>query len=305
MKTIVTQVRNTILKNLYEVSFVKNPAEMEYSQEVKKYAKYLPKLPESDRALLDTINTEGVAITSLEALSIPSTPQMLKAAQQLIPTIPNTISGHENEYVVHATSQQILEYPEIFLWGLEQRLLNIAENYLGLAVAYHGVFFRRDLTNHVEKKSRLWHIDSDDRKFLKIIVYLNDIDENGGPFQYLPPSLSSQVAHALGYKYGYVKDRTMQRVISPSLYRSCTGCAGTVVFADTANIFHRGKVPINSDRFAVFYDYTSRQPKFPFYCQSSMPEEDLVQISSHLSGRQKEYVFWRQHYQSHFGMKHL
>jgi hypothetical protein len=295
MKTLVTQVRNTILKNLYEVPFVKNPAENEYSTQVKKYAQYLPALLEADHALLETINTEGVAITSLEALSIPSTPQLLAAAKQLMPKIPKMISGNENEYVVHATSQQILEYPEIFLWGLEQRLLNMAENYLGLAVAYHGVFFRRDLSNSVEKKSRLWHIDSDDRKFLKIIVYLNDIDEDGGPFQYLPKPLTLQVARFLGYKYGYIKDRTMQRVISSSLYQSCTGRAGTVVFADTASIFHRGKVPVNSDRFAVFYDYTSRQPKFPFYCQSSMREEDLMQLSSQLSEQQKNYVFWR-HY---------
>jgi hypothetical protein len=95
-------------------------------------------------------------------------------------------SGDENEFVVHATNEQMMEYPEIFLWGLEQRLLNIAENYLGLPVAYHGSYFRRDIANQVEKKSRLWHMDSEDRKLFKVIVYLNDINDERGPFQYLP-----------------------------------------------------------------------------------------------------------------------
>ncbi len=292
--TIATQVRNRLFKNLYEISFVKNSAELEYQFSVKNHTRKLPALSTTDWELVETLNTEGVVITSLEALSIPSTPQMFEAAKNLMPKIPTITSGDKNDYVVHATSQQMMESPEIFLWGLEQRLLNIVENYLGLPVAYHGTYFRRDIANNVEKKSRLWHMDSEDRKLLKIIVYLNDINEDNGPFQYIPQSLTPEVTRALRYKHGYIKDKTMGRVISPSNYRSCTGLAGTVVFAGTASVFHRGKIPVASDRFAVFYDYTSRQPKFPFYCKSSLPEEDLVLLSKRFSEQQKQYVFWRQ-----------
>jgi hypothetical protein len=291
--TIATQVRNKLFKNLYEISFVKNPAELEYQFAVKNHTKNLPTLSASDREIVDTLNTEGVVITSLEALSIPSTLQMFEAAKNLMPKIPTISSEDKNDYVVHATSQQIMESPEIFLWGLEQRLLNIAENYLSLPVAYHGTYFRRDIANDVEKKSRLWHMDSEDRKLFKIIVYLNDINEDNGPFQYISQSLTSEVAQVLRYKHGYLQDKTMGRVISPSSYKSCTGSAGTVVFAGTASVFHRGKIPVTSDRFAIFYDYTSRQPKFPFYCKSSLPEEDLALLSSQFSEQQKQCVFWR------------
>ncbi|MUH01097.1 2OG-Fe(II) oxygenase [Scytonema sp. UIC 10036] len=292
--TIATQVRNRLFKNLYEISFVKNPAELDYQLSVKNYTIKLPALSTADRELVETLNTEGVAITSLEALSIPSAPQMFEAAKNLMLKIPAITCGEKNDYVVHATSTQIMESPEIFLWGLEQRLLNIVENYLGLPVAYHGAYFRRDIANNVEKKSRLWHMDSEDRKLLKIIVYLNDINEDNGPFQYIPQSLTPEVTHALRYKHGYIRDKTMSRAISPSNYRSCTGSAGTVVFAGTASVFHRGKKPVASDRFAIFYDYTSRQPKFPFYCKSSLPEEDLVLLSKKFSEQQKQYVFWRE-----------
>ncbi|GAA6622008.1 2OG-Fe(II) oxygenase [Scytonema sp. NUACC26] len=291
--TIATQVRNQLFKNLYEMSFVKNPAELEYQFNVKNHTKYLPNLSTTDRDIVDTLNTEGVVITSLEALSIPSSSQMFEAAKNLMPKIPTISSEDKSDYVVHATSKQIMESREIFLWGLEQRLLNIVENYLGLPVAYHGTYFRRDIANNIEKKSRLWHIDSEDRKLLKIIVYLNDINEENGPFQYIPQSLTPELTHALRYKHGYLQDKTMERVISPSNYISCTGSAGTIVFAGTASVFHRGKIPVASDRFAVFYDYTSRQPKFPFYCKSSLPEEDLVLLSSQFSEQHKQCVFWR------------
>ncbi|MGH8000477.1 MAG: 2OG-Fe(II) oxygenase, partial [Brasilonema sp.] len=221
MKTIATQVRNQVLKNLYEISLIKTPAECAYQAALAKHMSHLPVLSSTDSTLVETLNTEGSVITSLEELSIPSTAQMLEAAKNLMPKIPRVLSGDENEFVIHATSQQIMEYPKIFLWGLEQRLLNIAENYLGLPVAYHGTYFRRDLANQVERKSRLWHMDSEDRKLFKVIIYLNDINNDGGPFQYIPKDITSKVAHSLGYKSGYIRDECMQKFVSPSDYKSC------------------------------------------------------------------------------------
>jgi hypothetical protein len=295
MNTIVTQVRNKILKNLYEVSFIRDPAELAYEAALEKHKSHLPVLSTTERAIVETLNTEGVVVTSLEELSIPSTPQLLEAAKILMPKI-SRFSGDENEFVVHATSEQMMEYPEIFLWGLEQRLLNLAENYLGLPVAYHGSYFRRDLANQVERKSRLWHMDSEDRKLFKVIVYLNDINDDRGPFQYIPKDITSKVADSLKYKYGYISDKSMQQVISQSNYKSCTGPSGTVVIAGTGSVFHRGKRPVGSDRLSVFFDYTSRQPKFPFYCKSSLPMEDLHLLSTMFSEEQKQCVFWRQQF---------
>lgn len=293
MKTLVTQVRNKILKNIYEVSLIREPAELAYQAALEKHKSHLPTLSSTECAIVQTLNSEGVVVTSLEALSIPSTPQLLQAAKSLIPKIPRAISGKQNEFVVHATSEQIMEYPDIFLWGLEQRLLNIAENYLGLPVAYHGAYFRRDIVKKVETKSRLWHIDSEDRKLFKVIIYLNDINDERGPFQYISKDISSNVVDYLKYKSGYLKDKTLQQVISHSNYKSCIGASGTVVFAGTASVFHRGKIPIDSDRFSVFFDYTSRKPKFPFYCKSSLDIESLHLLSPILSEQQKQYIFWR------------
>ena len=75
--------------------------------------------------------------------------------------------------------------PSLFLWGLQPILLNLIENYLQLPVASHGLYQRRDLLNNTIKRSRLWHLDMEDYKILKVIIYLNDVDETVGPFQYL------------------------------------------------------------------------------------------------------------------------
>ncbi len=298
MSTIVKQVRNKILRNLYEISFLQKQADLNYQAAIEKHFPHLPVLSTTDLTLVETIKREGVAVTSLEALSIPSTDKMFQAAKSLMPKIPGTISGDKNEYVVHATSGQMMEYPEIFLWGLERRLLSIAENYLGLPVAYHGAYFRRDTTNQIEKKSRLWHIDTEDRKLFKVIVYVNDINNDGGPFQYIPQDLTAKLVNSLNYTHGYIQEKVMQKVVSPSYWKSCTGSSGTVVFAATASVFHRGKIPINNDRFAIFFDYTSRQPKYPFYCKSSLAQEDLLLLAPQLHEYQRQCIFWRHNFEN-------
>lgn len=295
MYTLIQKAGYKILRNVEQIPFVQAQAEQSYQAALKEHVANLPILSTSDKSLLETIKREGVAITSLESLGITSTPRFFQAAKNLMQEIPKSIYAQKNEFVVHATSQQIMEYPEIFLWGLEQRLLNIVENYVGLPVAYHGAYFRRDIANKIERKSRLWHMDKEDRKVLKIIVYLNNIGDDGGPFQYIPQSLTSTAASFLRYNYEYIQEKTMERVIPPSHWKSCTGLSGTVVFATTSSIFHRGKIPLTSDRFAVFFDYTSRQPRHRFYCKSSLPQQDLLLMAKKLSEPQKNCLFWQQH----------
>ncbi|RCJ42676.1 phytanoyl-CoA dioxygenase [Nostoc minutum NIES-26] len=293
MYKILQKARNKLTKKIDTIPFIRYYAELAYQTELEKHISNLPIISISDLDLVNKIKHEGVVITSLENLKISSNSKLFQAAENLIPKISPSISARKNDFTIHASSQQIMEYPEIFLWGLEERLLNIVENYLGLSVAYHGAYFRRDIANQVEQGSRLWHIDKEDRKVLKIIVYLNDITEDKGPFQYIPQALTAKLVQSLKYTSGYIRDQTFQGVVSPANYRSCTGVAGTVIFAATSSIFHRGKPPVVADRFAIFFDYTSRRQKQLFYCNSSLPYNDLLLIAKNLSKEQKDCIFWQ------------
>ncbi|MBH8573532.1 2OG-Fe(II) oxygenase [Nostocaceae cyanobacterium CENA369] len=292
MYKFIQKARNKFIKKIDAIPFIRYQADLAYQTALEKHISQLPAISTSDFDLIEKIKHEGVVITSLEDLKIPSTPKLLQAAENLIPKILSSIAAQKNDFTIHASAQQIMEYPEIFLWGLEQRLLNIVENYLGLPVAYHGAYFRRDIANQVEQGSRLWHIDKEDRKVLKIIVYLNDISEDKGPFQYIPQSLTAKVVQSLKYTSGYIRNQTLQEVISPANYKSCTGDAGTVIFAATSSILHRGKPPVVSERFAIFFDYTSRRQKQLLYCNSSLPHSDLLLLANNLTEKQKECIFW-------------
>ncbi|ABA20369.1 conserved hypothetical protein [Trichormus variabilis ATCC 29413] len=296
MITIVKKVRNEIIRKIYRIPLFSNTADIAYQTAITQHTNHLPYLADSDLSLVKNLQEEGIVITSLTELSIPSTMEMLQAAKLLKTKIPINIAGNQNEFTVHASSEQIREHSSIFFWGLQERLLNIVENYLGLSVAYHGAYFRRDINNQVRKKSRLWHLDKEDRKMLKIIIYLNDVNEDGGPFEYIPKSLTSHISKSLKYDDTYIKDETMDQVVSSSYWQPCTGKSGAVIFVDTANIFHRGKLPLSSDRLSIFFDYTTRQPKHPFYCKSSLSNKDLLAVSAELSENQKQCIFWQHNY---------
>ncbi|EAW45031.1 2OG-Fe(II) oxygenase [Nodularia spumigena CS-584] len=292
MYKFLKKTRNKILKKIDSIPLIKYQNDLAYQTAVKNHIINLPIMTKADQELVEKIKYEGVVITSLEELGIPSTPDILKAAINLKQKLPPNISGQKNGFVVHASSQQIMEYPEIFYWGLEERLLNIVDNYLGLPVAYNGLYFRRDIANNIEQGSRLWHIDREDRKILKIIIYLNDINEYTGPLQYIPQNLTLEIVKALKYTSGYIQDSKMREFISPENYKSCTGSIGTVIFAATGSIFHRGKLPINSDRFAIFFDYSSSRQKKRYYIANSQPHEDLFILSQNLPEHKKQCLIY-------------
>ena len=288
------RLRTRIIKESLRFSCFQSLSQVVYQRKVKEHAANLPKISAADMAIVDALQREGVFITSLEQLEISSTPLLLNACQHLLPKIQTIFPSCQEQYVIHANSSQLMEYPEIFYWGLEEKLLNIIENYLSLPITCHGVYFRRDLANQIQKKSRLWHLDREDRRMFKIIIYLNDVSEEGGPFQYIPKSLTSMASRALEYDYSYVDDKTMEQVVPSSKWKSCLGAAGTVVLADTASIFHRGKKPLVSDRITIFFDYTSRRPKHPHYCQSFFSIDELNILTQNLSPRQQNCVFGNQ-----------
>jgi len=287
----IHQVRNKILRKIFDTPVFTIPSELAYKEAVEQHIHKLPVLTPNDFQIVKTLKQEGIFITSLEELNISSTPSVLTAVKKVLPTLRNVLPSNKQEFTVHASNAQVMEHPELFLWGLEDRLLDLTENYIGLPIAYHGVYFRKDLANDVKNRSRLWHIDTEDRCVFKIIIYLNDVNEGNGPFQYISKPLTALLSSAVRYKHGYLQDKTVEPIIPQSEWISCTGAAGTVILVDTGSIFHRGKVPENSDRFALFYDYSSREPKYPYYCKSSLPPKDLLTLMPRLSEHQQECLW--------------
>src|SRR5262249_19285766 len=103
----------------------------------------------------------------------------------------------------------------------------------------------------LSKSAQLFHVDMSNPAFLKVFVYLNDVDEKNGP-HCLVPGTQSQKPDSL-WRDGRITDAEMQEQIPCEKWDFQIGEAGSVFFVDT-KAFHKGVPLIEGERhLAQFY----------------------------------------------------
>lgn len=284
----IKRLPNKIKREILQIPPIQSLSERAYQKAIEKHSVYLPSISSTDSTVLNSLQQKGVFVTSLEALAIPSTDLLRQAAQKLLFQL--QISPTNGADVVTLSNSQIADYPEIILWGVQERLLDLIENYIGMPVRYYGPGVRREIANGKLTDVRQWHIDTEDRRMVKIIIYLNDVDIDGGPFEYITKPLTSTSSQTLKYNSGFISDQKMQSVVSLSDWNPCTGTEGTVIFVGTSNVFHRAKAPVNTDRYSITYSYTSIKPiasREPHF-ESTISQKQWQAISNRLNPRQRD-----------------
>jgi hypothetical protein len=173
----------------------------------------------------------------------------------------------------------LAEDPALFLWGLAEQNLDIAERHIGLPVRYLGLEVRAERARPTGSRHpvRHWHFDVEDRRMLKVIVYLTDVDEHTGPFEFLPQPASDLARQTLRVRPGltFLPDAAVSATVPASQWHRVTGPAGTAVYADTARLLHRIKAPTGGDRYSATFVYTSDRPRHTL--SRFMPPRHIVQ----------------------------
>lgn len=276
-------VENYILKRRYQAL-------------IARYATTLPTLSAADSLILKNIQTAGIHVTSLEALAIPGMAQFCDEGHQLFHTLIQQPLKRKRRFQMTPDFPLLLKHRYIFQWGLCDRLLAIATNYIQAPVAYDTCLCNLSINNGLETATRRWHLDNEDRKVLKVLIYFNDVDSEGGPFNYLPLDVTQQVLKVTKDRYKFLLTPELEALLPPSTPEpmvACTGSVGTVIFVDTAKLYHRGKPPTAKPRRAITFGYCSRRPRQPFRCgRNLLTETQLSQLEIGLSNEQKACVRW-------------
>jgi len=202
-----------------------------------------PELLTWTQGIVDAMKHEGIAIANIEDIW----PGQLESLQTYFAHL-RAGGGITNSFKPFWTD----------LWPRDVRLssynpfVELCFKVLPLANAYHGMWTRmyslRALITRVaeqpEMVSQLWHRDHEDIRIFKFFLYLNDVDENNGPFEYVKGSHMGGKHHKLipmkGPPFGTrVHDpKIIDRFAGEDIIK-CTGKAGTIIIADTAGL-HRG-----------------------------------------------------------------
>jgi hypothetical protein len=109
--------------------------------------------------------------------------------------------------------------------------------------------------------SQLYHLDLHDTPLVYVIVLIDDVTSECGPWTFLPASVSARATKALGnQKRGRpyrVTDEEMYRVIDPKEAIVFAYPKGTVLFIDSSRCFHYGSRRSYNPRLQMMYAYTS------------------------------------------------
>jgi hypothetical protein len=150
--------------------------------------------------------------------------------------------------------------------ALDPKLLELISSYLGMWPRLFSVeAWLNYPTELPAKDAQLWHHDPEDFQVVKVFIYLNDVDENLGPFSYIPKTQPFGAETARIRQYvgrGRTQDEEISVGFPPDTWCICTGPAHTMIIADTIG-YHRGGKPVSGNRILIRFTYTSGAPFKP------------------------------------------
>jgi Phytanoyl-CoA dioxygenase (PhyH) len=145
--------------------------------------------------------------------------------------------------------------------GINRRLLDVANAYLGMwsKLEYIDLWYTPPAAGQERVSSQRWHRDFNDRHLLKAFIYLVDVDEEAGPFEYVPRSApGGELAHLwpwqpLGENYP-PQDELTPKVADRAV--TFTAARGAVILCNTSG-FHRGGFATGKPRALATLTYSS------------------------------------------------
>ena len=139
-------------------------------------------------------------------------------------------------------------------------LINIAGNYLGTNPIFDfaAMWWSTDSKKQNDDAAQEYHFDLDRTKWLKIFIYLTDVNKYNGPHCYISGThkSGSKPQEILSRGYVRVSDNELHKYYPQKKFKEITGPAGTIVFGDTG-CWHKGKPIENGDRLLLQLEYTS------------------------------------------------
>ena len=169
------------------------------------------------------------------------------------------------EFVVRLHSYDVELGPDDawFRACASHRMLDVANTYLGLWSKLEYVDMWYSVPQPVDAdriSSQRWHRDFNDKHLLKAFLYLVDVDEETGPFQYVPGSApGGRYADAWPWKplgENYPPENELEKRIPEDGVRTFTGPKGTFLFCNTSG-FHRGGFATAKARVLATCTYSS------------------------------------------------
>jgi Phytanoyl-CoA dioxygenase (PhyH) len=239
------------------------------------YGEAPPRLDDLQRSILTDVREHGYSLRTLADL-FPDGAEWRALEEQrdrfVASTEADLAAGGDHvrvrpgkEFVVRLQSYGVELGPDDpwFEVVSSRRLLDIANAYIEMwsKLEYVDVWYSVPQPEAAERiSSQRWHRDYNDKHLLKVFLYLVDVDEQMGPFQYVAGSQpGGPYADAWSWQplgQNYPTEEALEARVPASAAQTFTGPAGTLLFCNTAG-FHRGGFSTTKPRVLATATYSS------------------------------------------------
>jgi hypothetical protein len=234
-----------------------------------------PVLDDVQQRIIDEVEREGYSLVAFADLfPAPEQWQALETMRDrfVAETEAELAKGGDNvrvregkEFVVRLHSYGVtlgLDDPW-FAVCASRRMLDVANTYLRMRskLEYVDVWYSVPQPKEASRiSSQLWHRDYNDKHLLKAFLYLVDVDDTMGPFQYIPGSQpGGPYADAWPWKplgKNYPTEGELEQRIPASAVKAFVGPKASLVFCNTSG-FHRGGFSTTAPRVLATATYSS------------------------------------------------
>jgi hypothetical protein len=243
----------------------------------RRFAQHRPELDELQQDILGRLAGDGYAVVPFAEL-VPDSAVWTELEREAARFASDTEAGlaaeseggeaalrrrEGKEFLVRKNAYGVelaLDDPWLRL-GYNRRLLDIANSYVGMwsKLEYVDLWYTPPIGGGERKSSQRWHRDFNDRHLLKAFLYLVDVDEDTGPFEYVPGSAPGGELdqlwpwRPLGENYppeDELREKTADRTVT------FTAPKGTLIFCNTSG-FHRGGFAKTKARVLATVTYSS------------------------------------------------
>ena len=222
--------------------------------------------------IVANLNKDGIAFTSLKEL-LPETNWLEMLQSWIIANETNLRPKRKKKFLLsyfgfdNDDSVLDIDLSNPFMrFYLHDKVLEIVCEYLGYVPQLN--YLTVEKTIPVDEVSPVfsqnWHRDPEEKKTMKVFIYLSDVFLVNGPFIYAKKSQPSSKhftnrVHPQKLPYGsYPNENDVLQKINSENIVLAEGKAGTVIFCDTAGL-HRGGLAKSGERIMSTAFYPSKK----------------------------------------------
>lgn len=250
-----------VINSLYNL--LKTPLRyLKYKYSLFKYIKFRPRKAENSLAKLGWMKIGHEEMDNEDKKILYEIIKTYEKSKDNLKSIKNEIHSEEfylnnnNSKYFRSSITHIFDKNLLIKFAKNKSIVSKITDYFGFKPEVsHISCWVDEPSNHKESVTQLFHRDPDDLKVIKLFLYLNDVDNDNGPFTYVEKSHLSP--WKIANLSGRANDEEVIRIYPKNNIIKFTEPKHTIILADTKG-YHKGTILKNNKRVLLNVVYVSK-----------------------------------------------